>query len=189
MKIMSFNNSHAPALRRLAESPASVAAVAVTGAVVGPVARVGGQDFALLDSVPALPSTQPPIAPVAGGYRPGAAPMQADKSQQAHELKIMVQDFVLPGIKLLWPDASQIVTGVEIVWAGKEFWDQASDERADTTKTVIAGTRLAGKMAGLYLGLQQAPQAAITTNLFAGLVIATTDKVYSARIKAAEQAG
>jgi len=178
MKILTFNKDHAPAMRRLAESSASVGAVAVAGAVVGPVARVGTQDFALLDRVPGLP------IPTVSGLQ--HAPAQADRKQQSHELQIMVQDFVLPGIKLLWPDASPIVTGVEIVWASKEFWDQASDEKGDTTKTLIAGTRLASKVAGLYLGVQQAPQAAITTNLLAGLVISTTDKVYSARIKAAQ---
>lgn len=177
MKISTINASFSPALRSLAENSGTLAAVAVDGPVAGPQVHIGAQDFALLAHLPTLPSSTPmPVKPVAPA-----------SSQQFEELKTLVRDLVLPAIKTVWPDASTVVTGVQIVWAGKEFWDQARDESSDATQKAIAGVRLASSVAGLYLNVQAAPTLAVNTNLIAGLVIASADKVYTARIKAADK--
>jgi hypothetical protein len=103
---------------------------------------------------------------------------------QHTELEYIAKEFVLPAIKAIWPDASTVVTGVEIVWASKDVWDSAADDKADTQQTVMAGVKLASKVAGLYLGATHAPSEALLTNQIAGLIVATTDKVYSAKLKA-----
>ena len=48
----------------------------------------------------------------------------------------------------------------------------------------MAVVKLASKITGLYLGATHAPSEALLTNQIAGFVIATTDKVYSAKLKA-----
>ena len=197
MKLMTVNAAHAPGLRLLAENRRTVGAVALGLPSLGlppagmlsqalglsGVARVGNHQFTLLASVPAMPSP-------AGGTTPPAKHLNylQQTKLQTVELEFVVREFVLPGIKLAWPGASDVITGVEIVWAGKEFWDQVSDEKADRHKTIMAGVKLASKVTGLYLGMTQAPAEALLTNQIAGLVIATTDKVYSAKIKALEAA-
>ena len=95
---------------------------------------------------------------------------------------------MLPSIKAMWPEASTVITGVEIVWATKDVWDSAADDKADTRQTVMAGVKLASKIAGLYLGATHAPSEALLTNQIAGLIVATTDKVYSAKLKAVDAA-
>lgn len=209
MKIMTVNAHHAPALRSLAEDRTTLGAVAlglppvgVLGQALGlaspfsglaghPLARVGSQQFALLAQVPGLPTPMPTTptaaAPAPAAPKPGLNYIK-HAELQATELEFVAREFVLPGIKAAWPNASQVITGVEIVWAAKEFWEQAADERSDSRKTVIAGVRLASKIAGLYLGATHAPSEALLTNQFAGLVIATVDKVYSAQLKALDKA-
>ena len=197
MKLMTINAAHAPALRLLAEDRKTVGAVAlglptldlppagVLSQALGlsGLARVGSHQFALLASVPALPSPTAIATPP-----PKHLNYLQQRELQTVELQFVVREFVLPGIKLVWPGASDVVTGVEIVWAGKDFWDQVSDEKADTRKTAMAGVKLASKITGLYLGMNQAPAEALLTNQFAGLLIATADKVYSAKIKALDAA-
>lgn len=179
MKISTINASFAPALRSLAENSATVGAVAVSAPAAGPQVQIGTQDFALIHQLAVLPTGTP--QPRLRALLPASSAPQFD------ELKTLVRDLVLPAIKTVWPDASTVVTGVQIVWASKDFWDQARDPDADKTQKLIAGTRLAGSIAGLYLDVQGAPLQAVNTNLIAGLVIASADKVYTARLKAGDK--
>ena len=165
MKIMTVNAQIAPALRSLAEDRTTV------GAVVQ--AMPGGTlAFNRLASLPGLP-----------------VPVQSlnyvrQSALQHTELEYIAKEFVLPSIKAMWPDASTVITWVGIVWAAKDVWDSAADEKADTRQTVMAGVELASKVAGLYLGATHAPSEALLTNQIAGFIVATTDKVYSAKLKA-----
>ena len=167
MKIMTVNAQIAPALRSLAEDRSTVGAVAQ--AVPG-----GALAFNRLASLPGLPMPLPVK---------GLNYVQTSALQHT-ELEYIAKEFVLPAIKAMWPDASTVVTGVEIVWATKDVWDSAADDKADTQQTVMAGVKLASKIAGLYLGATHAPREALLTNQIAGFVVATTDKVYSAKLKA-----
>lgn len=167
MKIMTVNARIAPALRSLAEDRTTVGAVA--RALPG-----GTVAFTRLASVPGLPMPLPVK---------GLNYVQQSALQHS-ELEYIAKEFVLPSIKVMWPDASTVITGVEIVWAVKDVWDAAADEKADTRQTVMAGVKLASKISGLYLGATQAPPEALLLNQIAGLVVATTDKVYSAKLKA-----
>ena len=171
MKIMTVNAQIAPALRSLAEDPTTVGAVAQ--------AMPGGTlAFNRLASLPGLPM---PMAVKGLNY--------VQKSALQHtELEYIAKEFVLPSIKAMWPEASTVITGVEIVWATKDVWDSAADDKADTRQTVMAGVKLASKIAGLYLGATHAPSEALLTNQIAGLIVATTDKVYSAKLKAVDAA-
>ena len=205
MKIMTVNAHVAPTLRSWAEGRQSVGAVALgtpaagsasslapgllSGALGVPVlSQLGQRQFALLGLVPALPT--PEAAAPVNPPRPAMRELNYIKQAelQRTELEYIAREFVLPGIKAAWPNASQVITGVEIVWAAKDFWVEAADEKADSRKTAMAGVRLVSKVAGLYLGATHAPFEAQLTNQLAGLIVATADKVYSAQIKARENA-
>lgn len=208
MKIMTVNAQVAPTLRSWAEDRQSLGAVALGRSAAGaapaaargllgsalgsalgqPVfAQLGGQQYALLAQLPAVPTTAAAMA--AAPAVPAQAPAgQLNYLKQAElqriELEYIAREFVLPGIKAAWPNASHVITGVEILWAAKDFWVEVADEKADTRKTAMAGVKLASTVAGLYLGATHAPLEAQLTNQFAGLIVATADKVYSAQIKA-----
>lgn len=79
---------------------------------------------------------------------------------QHQELEYIAKAFVLPTIKAMWLNASTVITGV----------------------------KLASKVAGHYLGATHAPAEALITNQIAGFIVATTDKVYSAQLKALKDA-
>lgn len=171
MKIMTVNAQIAPALRGLAEDHTTVGAVAQ--ALPG-----GTLTFNRLATLPGLPVPGPVL---------GLNYVQQSALQHA-QLEYIAKEFVLPTIKAMWPDASTVITGVEVVWAAKDVWDSAADEKADSRQTVMAGVKLASKVAGLYLGATHAPSEALLTNQIAGFVVATTDKVYSAKLKALDAA-
>ena len=208
MKIMTLNAHVSPTLRRWAEDRQSLGAVALgvaeAGAASAPtfgllgaepgrpvLAQLGRQQFALLSQLPAMPTTlaASAAAPVhASDPSGGRLNFIKQAELQRIELEYVAREFVLPGIKAAWPNLSNVITGVEILWAAKEFWEDAADEKADSRQTTMAGVKLASKVAGLYLGVTHAPFQAQLTNQFAGLIVATADKVYSAQIKAQKEA-
>jgi hypothetical protein len=92
-------------------------------------------------------------------------------------LKTLAQKFILPFIRSTYPGAKPYVTGIEFIWASKEFWDAISDEKVDAVKSTTKGVNAAQKALKAALLLKGPAKV----NMIGGCIVAAAGKLYAAR--------
>lgn len=177
MRISTVQPHYAQPLRSLAEREDSVAAVPAS-AEPGSL-QIGGHSFRLLTGLPEAVEARSPGSP--------PTPL-AQTNLQFQQLKAVTGDFALPSIKVCFPGTSEVVTGVQVIWASNEFWDLVSDPGKDGTQRLIGGVKLMSAVVGLGLSVAQVSPIAQNLNTVMGFLVSTADKCYALQLESDEQA-